>query len=314
MPSFSSGGVVVDAESPLTQTDLAAEIVSIDINTNVETVADDSGNLYTEGRAITQVGPIANITTKSIAEVLSVIGVAGQCFVDASGDPGVAIYGKNRGDCLTDVESDDHTRYLISNGLMTLGTLQASKGSDATISFQVDAIYDGTNDPLLISHTQSLPASLIKGQWEIAICKIAGVEFRPEDVTINFGQQITKRRSLAPTIYPESIAVEKVDPVVTFRGVDIQKIGSAAIDITGESATHANTIIQLVKRATGSSYVAAATEEHISFTVAGLVIVTNPFSASGQSDATVDVQILGVHDGTNVPILIDTTWAYDSTP
>jgi hypothetical protein len=317
MGSHSSGGVVIDAVDPLTAGALNAEIgsiMSIDIPSNVETVADDAGQIYDEGQAITQFAPVANVTTKSIAEVLSVIGVAGQCFIDGSGAPGVEVFGKNRGDCLTDVEANQHTRYLFPNGLLMLGTLQASKGSDATISFIVHGITDGTLSPMAIAHNQTLPASLIRGQWEVAICKIAGTVFKPEDVTLNFGQRETKRRPLAPLIWPETIAVEKVQPVATFRGLDIGLIGSAGIDVTGESATHANTVIQLVKRLTGASYEAAATTVHITFTMAGLVIVTNPFSASGQNDATVDVEVRGIHDGTNVPVLINIASAYDSTP
>jgi hypothetical protein len=199
------------------------------------------------------------------------------------------------------------------NGLITLGTLQADKGSDATLSWMVHGITDGTNNPLIITHDVSLPAALVKEQFELAICSIAGVEFKPESVTLDFGQQVTKPRPLAPVIYPERIAVEKVQPVITFRGIDPRTIGSAAIDLW-ESATHANTKIQLVKRTSGGTYVASGTSEHIYFTAAGLVTVTNPFSASGQSDATVDVRLECLFDGTNAPILFDVTATYDSTP
>jgi hypothetical protein len=316
MSSYTSGGVVVLASDPLTGLALDAtigSIVSIDIPTNVESVSDDSGSIYDEGHAITHFEPIANVVSKSIFEVFSVIGVGGQCFIDDT-DPGVDIFGKKRGDCLTDVNTTDHSRYRIGNGLLTLGTLQASRGSDATIGFMVDGITDGTNAPLVITHGVALPATLIKGQWELAIGKIAGTVFKPTDLTINFNVQKEKPRPLAPSIWNDRIAVSKVQPVVTARGIDPSQISAAGIDITGESATHVNTLFQLVKRQTGGSYVAAGTLEHIGITVAGLVVVTNPFSVSGQSDATVDIEIRTIHDGTNIPVLIDTTFAYDSTP
>lgn len=317
MSSYTSGGVVIDAVDPFTALDIDAQIgsiVSVNINSNVETVADDSGGLYDEGQSITQFAPVADVTSKAIQEVMSVIGVAGQCFVDGAGPIGVAVYGKKRGDCLTDVEAADHSRYLFMHGLLRLGTLQADRGSDATISFMVDGITDGTNAPLVISHAQTLPATLIKEQFELAIGRIAGTIFKPESMTINFGQQETKPRPLAPVIWPERIAVQKVQPTITVRGIDPSVISAAGIDITGETGTHLNTMFQLVRRLSGASYVAAATETHINFTMAGLVVVTNPFSASGQADATVDVEIRGVHDGTNVPILYDITAPYDSTP
>ncbi len=317
MGSFSSGGVVVDAVDPLTSSDLDAtigSIVSIDIQSNIATVADDSGGLYDESQAITQFAPVAAITTKSIAEVFSVLGIAGQCFIDGVGAPGVTVYGKNRGDCLTDVNSTDHSKYVFANGLMMLGTLQASRGSDATLSFMVHGITDGTNAPLVITHGVALPASLVAGQWELAIGKIAGTVFKPEDFTLNFGNQEVKPKPLAPSIWPERIAVQKVQPVAQIKGIDPTAISAANIDITGETATHANTLIQLTKRLSGNSYVAAGTTVHIGITLSGLVVVTNPFSAQGQADATVDVEIRGQHDGTNVPVLIDIAYAYDSTP
>lgn len=318
MPSYTSGGVIVDAEEPGTAVALSAligSIVSVDIPLNIESRSDDSGQIYDEGHAITKVEPIATVVSKSIAEVLSVIGIAGQCFVDGASQ-GVEIYGKKRGDCLTDVGATDHSKYLFPNGLMSLGTLQASRGDDATLSFMVDGITDGTNGPLQITHGVTLPsaASLIKGQWEIALCKIAGTEFKPTDFTINFNVAKEKPRPLAPVIWNDRIAVSKVQPTVTIRGIDPSVISAAGIDPSGDSATHLNTLLQLVKRQSGGSYVAAATLEHIGITVDGLVVVTNPLSVSGQADATVDIEIRTRYDGTNVPVLIDTTWAYDSTP
>jgi hypothetical protein len=179
----------------------------------------------------------------------------------------------------------------------------------------IDAITDGTNAPMVITHGVALPAALEKGQWELAIGKIGAVVFKPTDLTINFNVQKEKPRPLAPSIWNDRIAVSKVQPVVTARGIDPSQIGAAGIDITGVSATHVNTLFQLVKRQTGGSYVAAATTVHIGITVAGLVVVTNPFSVSGQSDATVDIEIRTIWDGTNIPVLINsTTYPYDSTP
>jgi hypothetical protein len=313
MPSYSSGGVIIDAEEPLAAATLDAQIgsiVSVNIETNTELITDDSGGIYDEGAATTQIAPRADIGSKAIAEVLSVIGVTGQCFVDAAGDPGVIVYGKNRGDCLTDVESNSHSSYTFANGLLTLGTLQADKGADATISFMVDAIYDGTNVPLVISHAATLPATLIKEQFEIGLCAIGGTQFKPESVTIDFGQQIAKPRALAPTIYPERIAVQKVQPTITFRGLD----PSFVTAITAGAATHANTKIQLVKRLTGGSYVASATTQHIAFTAYGTVTKPTPFSAQGQADAETTLSIKCLYDGTNAPILFNTAVAYDTSP
>lgn len=317
MPSYTNGGVIVDAVDPLTAGALAAEIgsiVSVDIPTNVETVSDDSGSIYDEGHALTQFSPMANVTTKSLAEVFSVLGVAGQCFIDGVGAPGVSVFAKNRGDCLTDVEADDHTEFLFANGLMTLGTLQADRGADATLSFSVDGITDGSNAPLQISHGVTLPSTLAKGQWELAIASIAGIEFKPLSATVSFNTQKEKPRGLAPTIWADRIAVSKVQPLASLRGIDPSIIGSAGIDVTGVSATHANTLLQFVKRQSGASYAAAGAGTHIAMTLAGVVVVTNPFSAQGQGDGTVDIEIRTLHDGTNVPVLINIAANYDSTP
>lgn len=315
MASYSSGGVVVAATDPLTAGALAAtigSITSVNIPQNVEAVPDDSGSIYDEGMAVTTHMPVAQVTTKSIAELLDVVGVAGQCFIIGVGS-GVSVFGKNRGDCLNDVNATDHTRYRFRNGLLRLGTLTAARGSDATISFTVDGITDGTNAPMDIDHDQALPATLVKEQFEIGICKVGNVQFRPESVSIDFGQQEQKPKSLAPVVWPERIAVRKVQPVVTLTGIDPQIIGSAGINTYG-SATHANTTIQLVKRLSGGTYVASASLLHVVFTIAGLVIVDDPFSASGQDDATTSLRIRAIHDGTNVPILYDTTSAFTVSP
>ena len=76
----------------------------------------------------------------------------------------------------------------------------------------------------------------------------------------------------------------------------------------GVQATHANTSFYLRHR-TRTGFVADATETHILFTAAGLAHFTEPFTASGTEAGEATLVIETENDGTNDPIVIDTTSA-----
>ena len=52
---------------------------------------------------------------------------------------------------------------------------------------------------------------------------------------------------------------------------------------------------------------ADASTEHISFTAAGLAWIEAPFDASGHAAAEATLQAQLLYDGSNAPLVIDTT-------
>lgn len=317
MPRYQSGAVVLHTTDLNSGTAVnIGGVTQIEVDSGTQTMGDDSGAIYDEIRSITGQVPTLNLTFKSIATILDYISLAGYCILSDGSHLGLKVYGNVLNDCKTLPVSTDNILYVIGEGLIVLGQLNAPRGADATITLQVHPITDGTNAPLSGTYSSvTLPTSLLKQQFTLGACKVGTVVLTDlESVTLDFGIQISAKTPQQGGIWPDSVAVRKIQPVLTLTGFNPKILDDASIPLLGKQASHANTMIQLKKRVNYSTFVADGTSEHILMTMNGIATVTQIFSGSGNGEATHALRVEGVHDGTNVPIVIDTTSIYDPTP
>lgn len=290
------------------------------IRTNVETISDDSGDIYDEAISLLSECVDASLTLKCLDAVLTYIGLGGYCILsDGGSHPGARIFGRILNDCKSQPGATDNLQYTFANGLIYLGQISAKRGGDATISIEIKPITDGTNAPIAFASSSiTLPtrSSLSKTQFTIGACKVGNIVLSDFDgFDLQFGVVTSAMTPAMGSVWPDSIAVRKIRPIGAFTGFDPRILNdSSGIPLLGKQASHANTLIQFKKRLGYSSFVADATEEHISMTMNGSAHVTDIFTGSGNGEATNAIVVKGVHDGTNVPIIVDTTAAYDPTP
>lgn len=294
-------------------------ITSLELNTGSETISDDSGAIYDESRSLLSQVPEFTITGKSIGTMLQYIGLTGYCISADGSHPGLRIFGRVLGDCQTPPASDANLRYTVAEGLIHLGELNAQRGQDATLSLMVHPITDGTNAPFAAAYTGiTLPATsaLAKEQFTLGMCKVGNVVLSDlQSMQINFGIELTEKTPLMGSVWPDSVAVRKVRPVITFTGFNPTILGDSAFPLLGKQATHAQTLIQLKRRLNYTHFVDDEDTGHILMTVNGIATIRNVLSGSGTGEVTQVLVVEGVHDGTNVPILIDTLDStYDPTP
>lgn len=317
MPRYQSGAVVLHTTDLNSGTAInIGGVTNIDVDSGTVSMSDDSGALYDEIRSITGQVPSVSLTFKSLATILDYLSLAGYCILSDGSHLGLKVYGNVLNDCKTLPAGTDNILYTIGEGLIVLGQLNAPRGADATITIEVHPITDGTNAPLSGTYSSvTLPTSLLKQQFTLGMCKVGSVVLSDlESLTLDFGVQISAKTPEQGGIWPDSVAVRKIQPVATFSGFNPKVLDNAAIPLLGKQAAHANTMIQLKKRVNYSTFVADGTAEHILMTMNGLATVTKIFSGSGTGEATHALRVEGVHDGTNVPIVIDTTSIYDPTP
>ncbi len=294
-------------------------VTQMNVRTGAQTISDDSGDIYDEAMSLASEIIDASLTTKAIDKILSYIGIAGYCISADGSHPGVRMYGRILGDCKSPPASTDNVRYTFATGLVCLGQLSAQRGQDATITVMVKPITDGTNAPMAWANssvTLPLRSALSKNQFTLGACKVGAIVLNDfSSLTIDFGVVLSAMTPAMGSVWPDSVAVRKVRPVATFSGFDPRVLDdSTGIPLLGKQATHANTLMQLKKRSGYSSFVSDVTTEHIALTMNGMATVTEVFSGSGNGEATQAIRVEGVHDGTNVPILISVASAYDSTP
>lgn len=309
----------------LTTTDLNAGsiiniggVTSMNLRTNAQTITDDSGSLYPEAISLLSEVVEGQLTTKSIDKILTYIGLAGYCISSDGSHLGARLYSRVLNDCKSP-GSTANLRYTIGNGLIVVGQIDARRGADATISIMIHPITDGTNAPVSWTYTGiTLPttSAIATNQYTLGACKVGAIVLSDlESMTLNFGVQISQKTPLAGSVWPDSVGVRRIAPVATFRGFDPRLLDdSSGIPLLGKQGTHANTLIQLVKRAGYSSFVSAASSVHIALTMNGMATVQDVFSGSGNSEATQEIRLEGSHDGTYVPIVINTATTYSASP
>lgn len=312
MPRYTTGGVQIHTNDSSGAKNIGS-ITDISIPENVETAGDDGGSLYEISRSIITHAPVPQFSSKAIATVLDLIGLGGQC-IDCTPPttPGVRLYGRRQADCKDQPGTSANAMHTVTDGLMLLGQLTMDRGQDAVISVEIHAITDGTNAPVVSVYNQALP-TFVNAQYTLGESIIAGVRV-PDlaGVAIQFGLLIGDKTPAFGSIWPDTVAARKVLPKIIPRGFDLSQIATGSHDPDGFSCTHANTIFQLIKRENKGKFVDFATAEHIALSMDGLGTVQTRMTGSGNSDATQELLLEPQHDGTNVPILWDSTSVYDS--
>lgn len=314
MGQYSNGAVIFYDESAVA-TNLGG-ITNIDFPTNVEIISDDGGSIYDETLSITNFAPVASITTKSIKTVLETIALDGQCVQPAPElVTQVDVISRRLKTCQDTLSGTPHFRYRVTQGLLKLGSLSADRGQDAAISFMIDTLTDGTNAPVAETDGVAMPSPLLTQQYTLGVCKLGGVVFSEiEGISIDFGVQITDKTPALASIWPDSVGVLKVRPVLSLRGRDLSRVKAAMIPLAGKAGTHLNSVIQLVKRQNAGSFETIPGTTHISLTLNGLIVPENLMSGSGNARATNALRMATSYDGSSVPIVSNLSAAYDSTP
>jgi hypothetical protein len=271
-----------------------------------------SGSVYDRFITILAQTHSASLETKRLATWLAEIGLTGLPIVDgALGEYGLRLYAQKFDESAGGRASgSNHRSYTIANGLLVPSRLSVSHQGDAMLTCNLFVKYDGTNDPVVVATSVSLPA--LDGDDERFT--LGGVTLGSktfdgkQSLEIDFG--VTVREEGADSdIWPTALSIVSIQPTLTLTGVKPEWLtaDTTTLPIEGLACTHANSTIYLRKRAQGGTgFVADGTAEHIKFTVDGLAAIETIFDASPGSPAETSLTLPLEWDGTNAPLTIDT--------
>lgn len=251
--------------------------------------------------------PRASFSTLNIAAILDAISVLGASIAALGG---LALYAQKRADGGTRAAGSVHRRFSFATGMILPTTLTCQHRGDASLGVDAMAIYDGTNEPLVITDGVAVPSAADESQrYGLGPFVIGGVATgQVQSLSINFGLKASSEGADGD-IQDSHCSIDSVTPSITIQGSNVLWLGAGAIPLGGRVAIHSNTAFYLRKRAHGGTYVADATAEHIKFTADGLAHIENAVSASGSGHAECSITIPLRYDGTNAPIVVDTTAA-----
>lgn len=277
---------------------------SIPIESEVSSEAQD-GQVYTSHQSLTSQRANATFTTLDVADALAVAGLTGTKIDDMSG--GLTMWAQAHLDGGTRAGASLHRSFNWAKGLLVPRSLSASHGPDATLSMEALGKVNGSVPPPVIAENQTLPAVVDDERYTLGPVKVGAITLTGvRGFDIDFGITV-EAQTADGDLYPTFLSIVTITPVLTIRGVGVDAWykESGGIPLAGLNATHANTAFYLRKRADGGTVVADNVTEHIKFTAAGLITVSDPMDASGQDAAEVNLTMPLVYDGTNAPLTID---------
>lgn len=306
-----SGGVV---QFTLLDASTIAIPAAISAPANAVVQGDDEGELYDRSLSLVGFAPVYTFTVKNIAAALDVIAVIGQCVGTGLAITGVSMYYRRLTDCQTVLSGTPHIKDVVSTGLLVLSGQQASRGGVASLTFTLYAISDGTNPPVVRTDGVALPATILTAQYTLGAFSAAGIEYAEVDSVseaYNIGVDVDPALGL---IWPTNVAVRTIRPVRTFTGRDLSKVTNGLLAAGFDNPVHADTKFQLIKLVNAGSFDSFGSSVHILQTMAGMLVPEDIVSIAANQRATHSCRIIGSFDGTNSPIIIDTTNVYDTTP
>lgn len=266
-----------------------------------------SGQVYAEHLVMNGQEVTADFSSMSIQDCLDQVGPLG--FDISTLSNGFYLYGYKHAKGGARAAGSVHRRFTFVDGLIVPRSITCDHQGDASINYDVLATYDGTNNPLQFSDTIAAPTVPSDNErFTLGKVSIAGTEYTgKKSIEIDFGNQVERESADSDKWSTHSSIVQQI-PEITIRGISLDWLAAANIPLEGRATTHANTTIWLRKRAkTASGFVADGTAEHISFTIDGCAWVEEAYSSQGQGAVETQLKIRATYDGTNTPLVIDTT-------
>jgi hypothetical protein len=198
-----------------------------------------------------------------------------------------------------------HRSYAINAGVLFPTKLSIQHGQDAVLSYAVIPTWNGTNNPIVLAETVSLPTGASETErFSLGPVTVGAVVYdQLSGVDIDFGAQV-KAESADGEYWSRFAWIESYAPRIVLRGRKVTWFkDTAGIPMLGAVHTHANTTIFLRKRAAGGTFVADATAQHVKFTAAGIATIDEPgtFRGIGPGETTMALDLY--YDGANHPIV-----------
>lgn len=289
----------------------AIHVDSMSIPGNVSLTEDQSGAIFDSLIGLQSIQPVMQVTTRSIAVVLEKLGMIGGCLgalpltvktFEQFYEPKTSCGGT----------AGTNLSFTAASGLYYLGSLTASKGQEATLSFTCDLLSsDGSVAPVVMGAGVTLPTTINTDSFALGEPTIADLAF-PEStqLTVNFNSSTTQKTPGWGSIFPVEVGMEKVRPEIRIENADLDLLKAAGVPLTAREALHAETTLPFRKKLNRGTFVADATQEHFSATASGLLYFDTIANASGNSEGSNTLVLKTAKEGSTAPVVFSFDEAY----
>jgi len=270
-----------------------------------------SGEVYARFQSLVAQKPGATFATEHVGAALDIIPLTG--FNLENGVNGLHLYSQKWQSGGSRDTGAVHIRDQIKVGILALRRLSCDHQGDAVLELEAVAGWNGSDvdGPILRTNNISVPTGLTTGErftlGKITVGGVVLTHFR--SLEFDFGLEIVSEGSESE-IWDRFVAVRSIQPRMTVRGINLQWfLATGAIPMIGKAGIHANTTVYLRERKAGGTFELDATITHIQITGDGYITIDTPMDASGLEAGECTLMMDFRYDGTNAPLLIDTTAA-----
>lgn len=260
--------------------------------------------------AILSQDPILRATTGGIAKALAKVAMSGLEITADEDEPGVEFYLVKRAKTGGAASGSVHEKHVLTQGVIVPTTIDASlDGAAMSMEFHAESS-DGITSPYgtpsqaAYALSQGTAEAFVVGPAKIDSITVQGVK----RCTYNFGLGVIKEWADGDP-FPTWCGINMRRPVITIETVDATVLRT--IGIGGHSIT-SSAVSYLRKVSPGGTRVADGTEEHISFSAAGGLVVVTDVSAQHQREIQPAVARIDIYPHKTVGadlLVIDTTAA-----
>jgi hypothetical protein len=248
--------------------------------------------------------PTIRFRTDGIKKALNACGVGGLAIDEAGSINGIDVWFRKRDMAGGFAAGASHIKMTVNLGVLAPITLTGNHPDAAEIEYVLSVLWDGTNDPIVITKNQSLAALSPDvaavhtiGPWWVRGTKLVGMR----SLSVDFGLNV-ETKSSDGDVWPRSGHIVSRAAGVTGQTTDLVILDdTTGLGIMGKVES-GGTRAFLRKKEMGGGVVLDASAEHIRFTMAEGMISPQEASAEHQGDAIAGLQWVPTFDDVNAPI------------
>lgn len=208
-------------------------------------------------------------------------------------------------------------KVTVNLGIAYLTGIEAALGGAAIANYQIDAAYDGTNEPLVIEKEQTYTLNGTAGDeayWTVGTGYVNSLELDAvQRFTLTTGIEI-KPVNQAGSIWPVELSLKNRGASWTWETEDLAVLDTADVaDLAlgiGGIALDTGAVTRAFLQKVADGRLVAPTGEgndvHIEFEASEGMISPGDSSGNNDEDGTATVTVTPTHDGTNALIIVDT--------
>ena len=279
--------------------------LAVPSNTQVSGEITD-GQLEREFQSIVSQSPIMSLATLAVGTALTKFST--QFYtVNATAQPtGINAFARKHVLGASRDAGAVHRRYRMTAGMIVPRVLTCDHQGDASLTFDALAIYDGTNAPIIITDSVSIPTTLLTGfdeRYTLGPVKINNVLITSvKSVSIDFGVNAVLE-SAGGDIWPTWGNARTIEPVVTINGMDVDWMkdtadAGGAVKTLGEAILQGQpTQIYFRKRKDSTTFELDVTAVHPHFVFNGMAYGDPFITQSGSDPSEVNLKRRKKHEG-----------------